>query len=417
VSFKTASEFSVYRVRSMTGDNENVSRSPIRRSYVTAVMILLLLAAWVASGEINRLGELMAMVSAADGTKKPGAKPAAKPEAKPAATAAKPAEKKPEEANKTAIPAVRVRTITAEMRQQDLVVRGQTQALRKVQVRAETAGKVAAIRADKGTVVKEGDTICELNVDARTAMLNHARATMKQRQLQYEASKTLKEKGFRSDTAVAGDLAAYEAAKADVERMEKEFKNTRIRAPFDGVVDDRMVDVGDYLAPGQACALVVDQDPFLVVGQVSEKDVPQIRIGDAGWAKLITGERVQGKVRFVSKTSNPATRTFRVELEVPNPDGLIRDGVTAEIHITGNTVEAHKISPAILSLDDKGTLGVRIVDQARRVRFVPIKIVADGPDGVWVTGLPRQVTIITVGQEFVSEGQEVSLTPENGSQT
>jgi multidrug efflux system membrane fusion protein len=166
-----------------------------------------------------------------------------------------------------------------------------------------------------------------------------------------------------------------------------------------------MAEVGDYLAPGQPCALVVALDPFLVVGRVSEKDVAYIQIGNPGWAKLVTGGRVEGKVRFVAKSSDAATRTFRVELEVPNPDGKIRDGVTAEMHIVAATVEAHRISPAILALDDRGGLGVRIVDASRRARFVPVKIIADGPEGVWVTGLPRVVTIITVGQEYKKSGR------------
>jgi len=379
----------------MSEDDENTSGSPIRRSYVIAAVIFLVLAAWVASGDVNRLGELT-------GLEMPGASKSSK-DAKAKTT------DQPEKSDKKAaeIPTVRVRTITAEKRQQDLVVRGQTQALRKVQVRAETAGTVAAIHADKGATVKEGDTICELNVDARKAMLDQARATMKQRELEYEASKTLKEKGFRSDTSVAGDLAAYEAAKAEVRRMEKEMQNTRIRAPFDGIVDDRMADVGDYLSPGQPCALVVDQDPFLVVGQVSEKDITQIAIGADGWAKLVTGERVDGKVRFIAKSSNQATRTFRLELEVPNADGKIRDGITAEIHIASATVEAHRISPAILALDERGVIGVRIVDDKKRVRFLPVKIISDGADGVWVTGLPKQATIITVGQEYVAAGEQV----------
>jgi len=396
-------------------DDDNVSSSPIRRSYVVAVVIFLILAAWVASGEINRFEELAKLVMPE----------APKTAATPAKTAAKPGEKAAAPApaaGKTDAKApttVRVRTITAVSRQQDVIVRGQTQALRKVLVRAETAGKVAAIRADKGTMVKKGDTICELNVDARRAMLEQARATMTQRKLEYEASKTLQEKGFRSPTSVAGDLAAYQAAKADVERMEKEMENTKIKAPFDGVVDDRMVDVGDYLSPGQVCALVVALDPFLVVGRVSEQDVHYIQIGNSGWAKLVTGERVEGKVRFVAKSSDSATRTFRVELEVPNPNGAIRDGITAEIHIAAATVEAHKISPAILTLDERGQLGVRIVDQNKRVRFVPVKIIGDGPDGVWVTGLPKQVTIITVGQDYVSEGELVNPVAEGpaGQQT
>ena len=379
------------------------SRSPIKRSYIVAAVIMLVLGVWVASGSINRFDELTGLLTGGEKPAEAGKKAVAKPGAKDA---------KPTASAATA-PTVRVRTIIAEMRQQDVVIRGQTEALRKVLVRAETAGKVAAIRADKGTVVKSGDTICELNVDARRAMQAQARATMQQRKLEYEASKQLQGKGFRSETSTAGDLARYEGSKAEVERMEKELENTKMRAPFDGVVDDRMVDVGDYLAPGQPCALVVALDPFLIVGRASEKDVGFLKTGDFGWAKLITGERVEGKVRFVAKSSDQATRTFRVELEVPNPDGSIRDGVTAEMHIAAATVEAHRISPAILSLDERGVIGVRIVDQSRRVRFVAVKIVADGTDGVWVSGLPREVTIITVGQDYVSDGQGVVAVPED----
>lgn len=401
----------------MSEDNDNISHSPVRRSYVVAVVIFLLLAAWVASGELNRLEELAQAVMPQSQTKQ---STPAKPAAPPAKQSAAPAPAGAQATGNTAaaaIPTVRVRTITAAARQQDVIVRGRTEALRKVTVRAETAGKVAAIRADKGTAVKKGDTICELNVDARRAMLEQARATMTQRKLEYEASKTLQEKGFRSETSVAGDLAAYQASKAEVERMEKEFENTKIKAPFDGVVDDRMVDVGDYLAPGQPCALVVALDPFLIVGRVSEKDVHFIQIGHSGWAKLVTGERVEGKVRFVAKSSDNATRTFRVELEVPNSEGRLRDGITAEMHIAAATVDAHRITPAILALDDRGQLGVRIIDEQRRVRFVRVTIIGDGPDGVWVVGLPRTVTIITVGQEYVTEGQQVNIVVDQGSAT
>ena len=379
----------------MSQHNDN---NPIRRSYVVAGVIFFVLAVWVASGAINRSSE--SGVKAADAATSPDSKQTAD-------------DKKKAETKAPVIPAVRVRTITAEIRSQDLVIRGQTQALRKVQVRAETAGKVSAIKADKGAVVKAGDTICQLAVDARTAMLAEARAQMKQRELEYEASKKLQDKGFRSETSVAGDLAQYQSAKAQVERMEKEFENTKIKAPFDGVVDDRMVDIGDYLAPGQPCAMVIDQDPFLVVGQVSEKSVGQLHIGDKGWAKLITGEHVEGTVRFISKSADPSTRTFRLELEVANKDGAIRDGITADIHVTAASVEAHKISPAILGLDDHGVVGVRTVDEKKRVKFMPVKIAADGPDGVWITGLPKTVTIITVGQEYVVNGQEVTVTPED----
>lgn len=376
----------------MTPSADQTKSNTIRRSYVIAGVIFLVLVAYIASGAFG---------SAPD-EKSTAAK----------AEAASASEKAKKSGAALEIPTVQVRLMTAEARRQDQVVRGQTEALRKVIVRAETAGKVAAIRADRGTPVRAGDTICELAVDERSAMLKQARAVMKQRQLEYDASRQLRDKGFRSETALAGDQAEFEAAAAQVERMENELDNTKLRAPFDGIVDARMADVGDYLSPGQPCAMVIDQDPFLVVGQASEKDIGSINKGDSGWAMLVSGERIDGKVRFVSKSADSATRTFRVELEIPNPQGKIRDGITAEMHVSGREVKAHRISPAILALDEAGKIGVRIVDDRKRVQFVPVEIVADTTEGIWVSGLPAKATVITVGQDFVSAGQEVRIAEE-----
>ena len=387
----------------MSTNSSHPAANPIRRSYIIATVIFLVLAAYVASGAFSETasktekqadGKTQSAANANDGT---GDKTKVDVKAAPP------------------IPTVKVRTIKSEARKQDHVIRGQSEALRKVVVRAETAGRVIAIRADRGTPVKNGDTICELAVDERQAMLKQARAVMKQRQLEFDASKQLKEKGFRSETALAGDQAQFEAAAAQVERMEKELDDTKLRAPFEGVVDARMADVGDYLSPGQPCAMVIDQDPFLIIGQASEKDVGAIEKGDSGWATLVTGERVEGKVRFVSKSAEAATRTFRVELEIANPEGKIRDGVTAEMHISGDTVEAHRVTPAILALDEKGTIGVRIVDEKKRVKFVPVRIVAESMDGVWVSGLPKTAVVITVGQDYVTNGQEVKIEEEKVS--
>jgi membrane fusion protein, multidrug efflux system len=379
----------------MTPSADQTKSNPIRRSYVIAGVIFLVLVAYIASGAFGSAPDEKSTAAKAE-----------------AASAAE-KEKKPGAASE--IPTVQVRLMTAEARRQDQVVRGQTEALRKVIVRAETAGKIAAIRADRGTPVRAGDTICELAVDERSAMLKQARAVMKQRQLEYDASRQLRDKGFRSETALAGDQAEFEAAAAQVERMENELDNTKLRAPFDGIVDARMADVGDYLSPGQPCAMVIDQDPFLVVGQASEKDIGSINKGDSGWAMLVSGERIDGKVRFVSKSADSATRTFRVELEIPNPQGKIRDGITAEMHVSGREVQAHRISPAILALDEAGKIGVRIVDDKKKVQFVPVEIVADTTEGIWVSGLPAKATVITVGQDFVSAGQEVRIAEEKAA--
>jgi multidrug efflux system membrane fusion protein len=201
-------------------------------------------------------------------------------------------------------------------------------------------------------------------------------------------------------------MAALEAARADQRTQAIGLENTRILAPFGGYVDDRYVNVGDYMRVGDKCELVIAPVPFLAVGAVSEQDVGKLRIGAPASATLVTGETVTGKVYFVATKADATTRTFRIEIELPNSDARLRDGVSADIHIPVKQVEAMKISPGILVLNDSGVVGVRTV-QDGIVHFKPVNVVSDGPDGMWVTGLQNGTTVITVGQEFVAEGSHV----------
>lgn len=308
---------------------------------------------------------------------------------------------------------VRVKTIEAVPHEVELTIRGRTEALRSVEVRAETSGRVVALPADKGTMVEEGDVLCELAVDARVAQMQEARALLTQRRLEWDAAKQLQEQGHRSETQTVAVKARYDSAKAAVSRMEIELGRTKIRAPYAGLFNDRQVEVGDYMAPGQVCGNVVDQDPYLVIGEVSEKDVVRMHMGDTGSALLVGGEVVTGTIRYISSTANMATRTFRIELEVGNPEGLhFRDGITADLLFPLGMAPAHHISPAILGLNTRGDVGVRTVDNNNIVSFVPVTIVTDTNTGVWVVGLPKVVTVITVGQEMVNPGERVNAIEE-----
>ena len=304
------------------------------------------------------------------------------------------------------VPRVQVSVLSESNRDATITIRGHTQALHAVDVEAEVEGPVQALHFEKGDRVKKGQVLCEIKTNDRAAKLDQARSMLAQTQKQHEVDMDLAKNGFRSAIQVSQSAAQLEAARAGVDTMEIQLANTRMLAPFDGVVDDRYVDVGDYMRIGDKCALVIAPEPFLAVGTVSEQQVGQIRIGDPATANLVTGETVQGKVRFVSTKSDDTTRTFRVEVELPNPDAKLRDGVSADIHIPVRQVEAAKISPAILVLDDSGVVGVRTVTQGT-VRFVPIQIVSDGPDGMWISGLPSDTAVITVGQQYVNDGEHV----------
>lgn len=371
----------------------------IKRSYVWAVVIAIGLGLWILSGQFGGPDPAETDTAGANGDTGAGSA------IEQGSAEGVPADARPAQS-------VRARIFEAEPVLRDVVVRGRTEPVRAVEVRAETSGTVVELPKEKGEYVAEGDLLCRLDVAARDAKLAEAKALRQQRWLQYDASRKLAARGHRSETQAAADKAAYDAAVAQVKQMEVELAYTQITAPFEGVLDARAVELGDFLSLGQTCATVVDLDPILIVGQISERDVGKITMGTVGRARLVSGETIEGVVRFIAKTAEEATRTFRVELEVPNADRALRAGLTAEIVVPAAQVMGHRMSPAFLVLNDAGTIGVRTVDDDGRVDFRPVDIIEDGNDGVWVTGLPEQARVITVGQEFVREGMRVDVTLE-----
>jgi multidrug efflux system membrane fusion protein len=317
------------------------------------------------------------------------------------------------QANADVTPHVKVRTLVSSQRNATVTVRGRTQALHEVDVRAEVEGVVQSLHFEKGDRVKTGQVLCEIKMNDRGAKLNEAQALADQRQKEYEVAKSLFKDGFRSKTQMAQAEAALQAARAAVNTQAIQVANTRIKAPFDGVIDDRYVNVGDYMRPGDKCALLIAPEPFLAIATLNEQEVGSVTVGAQASVTLVTGETVQGKVRFVADRADPATRAFRVEVQVPNPDAKLRDGVSADIRIPVKRVKAQAISPGILVLDDSGKVGVRAVVNGK-VKFLPVQVVSDGPDGMWVAGLPDKVTVITVGQEFVSDGEKVDTVADTG---
>ncbi|MBT3703451.1 MAG: efflux RND transporter periplasmic adaptor subunit [Alphaproteobacteria bacterium] len=308
---------------------------------------------------------------------------------------------------------VRVRLMQAQPHQREVVLRGRTQAVRSVAVKTEIAGRITHLAVTKGKRVKAGDLLAKIDMQDRAARLTEARALVKQRQMEFKAAIALSKKGYRAETKLAGAQTQLDSAKALVKRIELEIQHTEVRAPFAGIVDTKRVEIGDYMKVAEVVATIVDQNPYLVVGDVSEREVSYLKVGQKATAELITKKNVSGKIRFIASTANSATRTFRVEIQVPNPKRDLRDGVTARIRIPVDNSMAHLITPAVMTLNDQGQLGVKTVTQEGIVRFIPAQIIADGENGVWLAGLPEMVGIITVGQDFVRHGDQVLPVIEN----
>jgi len=308
-----------------------------------------------------------------------------------------------------ALPLVQV-SLAAEAEHPYLVTfRGRTQAARTVVVRSETSGLVAATPILQGTSVRAGTVLCRLAVDARAAALDQAKADLRAKQLQMQASASLAAKGFRSKTQVLTDQAGMDASSAAVRAAEVAMRQVNIVAPFAGVFDHRDAEVGAYLSPGQSCGTLIELDPLLMVGDIPETEVGKIKIGAPATAQLVSGATIGGRVRFVAHDADPATRTYRVEVTAPNRGDAVQSGLSAQIQIAAGVGPAHLIPISALVLDAGGRQGVRYVLEGGKVAFAPVTVLEETPRGAWISGLRGDLRIITVGQSYVAEGQKVRV--------
>ena len=309
---------------------------------------------------------------------------------------------------------VRVRRLTGQPLERQIEVYGRTEASRRARIRAQTPGSVAKVLVREGQAVKRGESLVRLEVEDRKVRLAEARALMNQRKIEHDAAVRLGKKGIRTSARVAEARAKYDAAKARVEASRINLEKINIRASFDSLLEKSHVEHGQFLKVGETVATLIDLDPLHAVAYVSERDVGRIVVGDPALIRLIDRRTARGKVSYVASDAEPKTRTYKVEVEVPNSNAGIRAGMTVSVQIPLPVVQAHHISPAILTLDEEGVIGVRVVDPDKRVRFVPIIILDDNRHGFWVSGLSDEDQLITVGQEFVRDGQKVRTIVESG---
>lgn len=247
---------------------------------------------------------------------------------------------------------VAVMKSNSEFYKPEILLKATALSERRVNVRAKTSGEVVKIGARQGEFIKKDFILCSLGV--------------------------------------------------------VELNRTEVKSPFSGYIES-VVKPGNFIERGQVCATIIQLDPIIFVAEVPEISIAKVKVGQNVDINLVTGQKVSGILSFVSKSASPATKTFRVEVEIQNKDGLIKDGLTADLIIKTDKVKAHKISPSILILDDDGKLGVRITNTENIVEFYEIEIVQDSPEGLRATGIPEGSNIIIQGQGFVEEGQLVQI--------
>lgn len=308
-------------------------------------------------------------------------------------------------------PSVLVRNSTAQPVILEFRSEGQATPDRDSAVVAETSGEVVDIPVRKGQAVERGDVIARLDDTRARSRLDQAIEQRTNAHREFEIATGLLERGASTQTRVSEARAALAAAQADVVAAEQELDGVVITAPFKGVIETLPVSEGEYVASGDQIARVVDNSPLTVTIQVPQQTLSRLQVGQTAEVRFITGQVREGSVTFVGTAAQPETRTFLTEIEVGNEDRAIPAGVSAVVIIPTGEAQAHFIQTSIISLSPDGHLGVKTVEDGR-VRFQRIGIVKTEVDGIWVSGLDDAATIITIGQGFVRDGEEVRVQSE-----
>ena len=299
-----------------------------------------------------------------------------------------------------------------------LSLSGRTEADHKVAITARAGGVLTQLNVKRGQHVDKDEIIAVLSDEARKAQVQQAKALLTQRKAELDAKRTLIEKGSLPRLDLVNLEAQYKAAQAAVASAEAEQDRGIVRAPWAGVITDVPAEVGGaaFSMAGKQIAELVALDPMLAVVEVSERKLAGIKVGERAEVRLITGQMVTGRVRYVAKSASPTTRTYRVEVEIANPGGKIPDGITAEVSLALEPVPAAELPRSALTISSDGDIGVRVVDAAHAVKFVPIKLIEDRRNTMWVAGVDNGAQVIVRGQDFVREGQIVAPVAVNSKQ-
>jgi multidrug efflux system membrane fusion protein len=311
--------------------------------------------------------------------------------------------------------AVAVETSVAEVITQFYQAEGQALPDRDTMMRAETSGDIAEVLVRKGQDVSAGDVIARFDPTSNQADANRVAEDLASAERELQNAQQLLERGVATADRVVDARTSLADVQAQVTAVEQAADALTITAPFDGRVETLDLDEGEYVSAGTEVGRIVDITPLTVAIQVPQQSLTRLSVGQPATVRFITGEERTGTVIFVGTSAASETRTFLAEIEIANEDGAIPAGISAEIVIPTGEATAHFLSASIVSLNADGELGVKTVNSDDVVEFYAIEVVKAQLDGIWVTGLPETVDIITVGQGFVNEAEIVA--PSAGEQS
>ena len=289
-----------------------------------------------------------------------------------------------------------------------LSLRAHTQSNRTVDVSARLSGQIESVWVEQGEEVKKGQVICEIEAEDRMLTLAQSQARLQQAEIAHRGSLKLQTGGYQSTLAIARSKADLETAKVQLIRSQLMVEHLKIKAPFNGIIDRRPLEIGDYVVPGSVCAVLVDFNPIKILALANEIEVRQVKPGNIASVFLKDYGSIDAIIDYVAFEADPITRSYRIEAISENLNKAILSGLSASLTIESDDVSAHMIPSSSILLDDDGGLFVRTINNKNLVESFSVKALGEARGGTWVSGLPRISNVITVGQNYVVDTEHVN---------
>ncbi len=287
---------------------------------------------------------------------------------------------------------------------------GSTQPDKRAVLAARSEGVVNALSLTKGAVISADQVVMTLEGPETVARAKIAQIALDQRERELSTAEDLFSRGNKPEIQVVSARSDRDAAEAELTLARAAMDRLELKAPFSGLVDTVDVEMGEWVQSGASVATILSLDPIIVRAEVSELDIANVVPGSKAFMTLVDGTKMEGLVRFVAREASAATRTFPVEIALPNPGALIPAGMTTQVELLAPAVSTVTVPRSVITLSEKGEVGLRVVGSDNLARFVTVDIIDDTEAGMVVAGVPPGVRIIVAGQDLVRDGDLVDVT-------
>jgi membrane fusion protein, multidrug efflux system len=311
---------------------------------------------------------------------------------------------------------VEVRPLETERFVEEIRLTSVALANQDVQVSAEESGVIRQLFVDRGDVVNEGDPIAKIDDRVLSAQVAQARAAAELAEQTWQRRKRLwEEDRVGSEIAYLEARFGAEQSAASLDALEQRLARTVIRAPFQGVLDDRFVDVGAMVSPGDPVARLVDLTPIKVAAGVPERYARDVRVGEEATVEFpaLNGQPHTARIRYVGSTVDPQNRTFRIEVEIANPNRLIKPQMVANMAVTRQAVSEAIVVPQDALVRVANGYVVYVLAERNGATVAEARGVTLGPARrnrvVVEQGVMVGEQLIVVGHRSVADGDRVNV--------